>query len=223
VTDTIKAFFGVPPDPSWGTIVSQNIPFFLILIAAVVVLIALVRRYIETELPPADWSVSFNADAHGTDVTPAEANAAAQASARQVFDAELFEKIALVSLVTVIFSRILPGAETTVLQTAIGVGIIILANTVISEWLRRQGVVWQSVLVEFVAMAITNAAIFVVFFILLPLQGGQLDTTLFFLLLLTLLVTLYDRFRPYYQVRQYKAQARTAERAATAGAPPPAA
>ena len=206
VTNFIKQdIFGMPIDTAWGTIVTQNILFFVILAALLITLVYAARWYIRNELPPADWSLSFDVDAHGSDVTEAEIRAVQQASARRVFDSELFEKIALVSLVTIIFSRILPSAQATALQTAIGVAIIILANTVISEWLVRRGVHWQSALVEFGVMAITNIVVAVLFFVLLPLQGGQLDvpSTLFSLLLLTLLVTLYDRFRPYYLVRRH--------------------
>ena len=107
---------------------------------------------------------------------------------------------------TIIFSRILPGATATPGQMAIGVALIILANTLVSEALVRRGVQWQSALWEFVAMAVANILIAVLFLILLPTQGGRIDVpaTFFFLLLLTLLVTLYDRFRPYYQVRAFK-------------------
>jgi hypothetical protein len=40
--------------------------------------------------------------------------------------------------------------------------------------------------------------------VILPFVDGAIDVpaTLFSVLLLTLLVTMYDRFRPYYQVRQ---------------------
>jgi hypothetical protein len=204
VTDTIKLrVFGVPLDTSWGTIVADNVPFLLGVAAAVILLIAAARWYIVYRLPPADWTFSFAADAHGRDVTAAEARAAQEASARKLFDADLLEKVVLVSLVTVIFSRILPGLQATVLQTATGAAVIILANTVVSEWLVRRGVIWRSALLQFVAMAATNIVAAALFVLVLPLRGGRLDVAaiLFVLLLLTLLVTLYDRFRPYYQVR----------------------
>ena len=58
--------------------------------------------------------------------------------------------------------------------------------------------------VEFAAMAVVNAGIVAVFFVALPITGGSFDVaaTGFAVLLLTLLVTLYDRFRPYYVARR---------------------
>ena len=47
VTDILKeGVFGVPADTSWGTIVAENIPFFIGLIIAVIALIAALRWYI---------------------------------------------------------------------------------------------------------------------------------------------------------------------------------
>jgi hypothetical protein len=209
VTDLVKEqIFGVPADTSWGEIVSQNIPFFIGLILAIIALIALIRRYITQELPPADWSLSFDADAHGRDVTPQEARIAQQVSARTFFDDELFEKFALVSLVTIIFSRVLPSVQATVMQTAIGVGIVILVNTLLSEALVRRGVRWESAFWEFVAMALANLLTVAFFYVVLPFGNGALDVpaTLFSVLLITLLVTLYDNFRPDYLVRRFRSR-----------------
>jgi hypothetical protein len=105
--------------------------------------------------------------------------------------------------VTVIFSRILPNATASVMAVAIGVAVVIVANTAISELLVRRGVRWGTA-VEFVVMAVVNALIVAVFLAVLPFSGGSIDTpaTLFAVLLLTLLVTLYDRFRPYYVARR---------------------
>jgi hypothetical protein len=221
VTDILKEqVFHVPTDTSWGTIVAQNLSFFLGLVVLVLGLIAALRWYIVNELPPADWSLSFDADAHGRDVTPAEASIAARQSAQRLFDAELFEKIALVSLVTIIFSQVLPSATASVTQTAVGVAVVILVNTVISEALVRRGVDWRSTLLEFVVMAVVNVLTVIAFSLILPLGNGSLDvpTTLFILLLITLLVTLYDRFRPYYQVRRLRAETAARERDAAARA-----
>jgi hypothetical protein len=89
------------------------------------------------------------------------------------------------------------------MAVAIGVAVVIVANTAISELLVRRGVRWGTA-VEFVVMAVVNALIVAVFLGVLPFSGGSIDTpaTLFAVLLLTLLVTLYDRFRPYYVARR---------------------
>ena len=57
-------------------------------------------------------------------------------------------------------------------------------------------------------MAVVNAGLVTLFSATLPWMGGSIDqpATLFGVLLLTLLVTLYDRFRPYQQVRVARAR-----------------
>ena len=214
VTDTIKeGIFGVPTDTSWGTIVSQNIPFVLGLIVAIGLLIVALYSFITHELPPADWSFSFDADAHGSDVHANEVSVVQQGLARRFWDAELFEKVVLVSLVTIIFSRILPNAQASATSVAVAVALVILANTLVSELLVRTGVRWTSALLEFVVMAAVNALIVVIYIVVLPITGGSFDVpgTLFAVLLLTLLVTLYDRFRPYHVVRRSRAGGRVPE------------
>ena len=193
VTDTIKTvIFGAPTDASWGTIVRENIPFFLGLIAVVALLTAALISFIRHRLPPADWRFSFDADAHGTDVTPEEFDAAQQSLARRFWDAELLEKVVLVSLVTIIFSRILPNAQASATSVAIGVAIVIVANTLVSELLTRRACGGEAHCLEFAAMAVVNAGIVAVFFVVLPITGGSFDVaaTGFAVLLLTLLVTL---------------------------------
>jgi len=210
VTDALKTqVFGVPVDTSWSAIVSSNILFFVVLLAELIVLIVLARWLIVTKLPPADWGFSFSADAHGSDVTVEEADAARLAGARRLFSVALFEKFVLVSLITIIFSRILPGVNIGVVHLAIGVATLIVANTAVSEWLVRRGVGWQSTVLEFVVMATINAGLVTIFSVLLPwMSGASIDSpaVLFGVLLLTLLVTLYDRFKPYQQVRAARAR-----------------
>lgn len=211
VTDALKLnVFGVPVDTGWSVIVSSNILFFVVLLVELIVLIVLARWLIVTKLPPADWGFSFSADAHGSDVTPEVADAARLASAQRLFSAALFEKFVLVSLITIIFSRILPGVNVGVAHLAVGVATLIVANTAVSEWLVRRGVGWQSAVLEFVVMATVNAGLVTIFSVVLPwMSGASIDSpaVLFGVLLLTLLVTLYDRFKPYQQVRAARAHA----------------
>jgi hypothetical protein len=203
-TDAIKEhIFGVTPDTRWSAIVAANIPFLLAVAVAIIVMIAVGRRLMEAKLPPADWPLSFDADAHGRDVGQEEALAARQAAAERVFGLALIEKLAFVGLLTIIFTQMLPTANVTVGQTAAGVFVIILVNAALSSWLIRRGVVWRSVAVEFVAMALANALTALLFALLLGFgrQSFDVPTALFLLLLLTLLVTLYDRFQPLAQAR----------------------
>jgi hypothetical protein len=64
-------------------------------------------------------------------------------------------------------------------------------------------------------MALVNGGVAVVAWLLLPDGEGELHlgNALFFLLLLTLLVTLYDRYRPLYVARSEKADGEMAPEA----------
>ena len=115
----------------------------------------------------------------------------------------MVEKVALVALVAVIFAQVLPGVEAGVLSVALGVLVVIVANAVLSTWLTRSGLTRVSTLRQLVALAVVNAALIVLYAVLLPSRGESLDVgaTLFFALLLTLIVTLYDRYRPLHAAR----------------------
>jgi len=110
---------------------------------------------------------------------------------------ELAEKIVLISLLSIIFAEILPGVRANSLQVAAGVAILIIINTALSQWLVRRGRQWKSIIQEFVIMSTVNLILILLFDLVLPLFRGSIDLsdTLFFVLLLTLNVTLYDRYR----------------------------
>ena len=113
---------------------------------------------------------------------------------------ELIEKIVLVSLLSIIFAQILPGVRANNVQIAIGVSLLIAINTELSQWLARRGTQWKSIIQEFIVMSIVNFILVLVFDFLLARYQGSINllNTLFFVLLLTLNITLYDRYRRVY-------------------------
>lgn len=110
---------------------------------------------------------------------------------------ELIEKIMLVSLLSIIFAQVLPEIRANDVQIAIGVAILIMINTELSQWLARRGTHWKSIAREFIVMSIVNFSLVLLFDFFLARYQGSIDilNTLFFVLLLTLNVTLYDRYR----------------------------
>jgi hypothetical protein len=204
-TDLIKEdIFGVPTDTPWSDIISDNIGVFVALGIAIVLIIYGAWWYITHKLPPADWAFTFDVDAHQDDLTPERIQAAARARQAGIFNLDLLEKIVLVSLVTIIFAQMLPDVHASAVEMTIAVALLIVINAGLSELLARRGVGWESVFWEFMAMAVINGGIVLVIFWILP--GGDdsinLGNTLFFLFLLTLLVVLYDRYRPHYIARR---------------------
>jgi hypothetical protein len=202
-TDFLKQnVFGVPVDASWREILATNlwlIPLLIVIVALVVALLWwLVRR-----LPPADRKPQVSADALLPAFSEEQARRAFAEEARQIVDAALLEKIVLVALMSLIFAQVLPDVQASSLQLAIGVVVIVTVNTALSHWLARQGVQRVPPSQHFAAMGLVNAVLFAGIALLLPGLGGAISfgTAAFFVLLLTLIVTLYDQYRQVYLMR----------------------
>jgi hypothetical protein len=202
-TDFIKEdIFGVPTDTPFTEIIADNL-WIIALAAVVAVLIVVVARWVIKRLPPADWPLSIDANDH-LDISPeAVENQWIPKETGRFFNSVLVEKIALVSLVSIIFAQILPEVRATTLELALGVAFVIILNTVLSHWLAGRGTTWRSTLQQFIVMVAVNFGLVLVFAFLLPEFDGSINlgNTLFFVLLLTLIVTLFDRYRPYFDMR----------------------
>jgi hypothetical protein len=177
-------------------------PWLIPILAIAIVAILVVAWWIVTrKCPPADRPISFVVEDPFGDARLKAATPAPES--RAVFDLALLEKVILIALVCFIFSQILPDVDASSLQVIVGVSLLIVLNAVVSEWIARRGVSWQTTFREFVAMAALNFGLVVASWLILPSADGSihLGNTLFFLLLITLLITLYDRFQPYYLAR----------------------
>jgi hypothetical protein len=115
----------------------------------------------------------------------------------------LIEKIVMVSLVGIIFAQILPEVQASNLQIATGITLVIIINAALSHWLARRGKGLKSALQEFAVMTAVNFGLILVFVSIMPSFNGSinLENTLFFVMLLTLIVTLYDHYRQVYLLR----------------------
>lgn len=198
-TDLIKEdILGVSVDTPWGEALSENLWVFPVLLG-VGVAIFLALRWAWPKLPKADWKISFDADAHPEERPPA---APADVPLPSTWHG-LAEKIALVALISIIFGQMLPNVQVSNLQMAAGVAAIIAVNAFASHWLAARGTHWRSILTEFAVMAGINLAAALAFTYIAPSFDAeiQLRGILFFVLLLTLIVTLYDRYRPFLDRR----------------------
>jgi heme/copper-type cytochrome/quinol oxidase subunit 4 len=114
------------------------------------------------------------------------------------------EKVALISLECIIFAQLLPGLQARSIQIATAVAFVIAVNTALSLWLAGRGASWRSTIQEFLVMSAVNLLLFLLFYIFLQHRVDgliELEATLFFVLLLTLNVTLYDRYWKIYMLR----------------------
>jgi len=148
------------------------------------------------KLPPPDWPLSFDVDAHETTVVSEPADA--QRGRWIMLNHPLIEKTLLVGFVTTIFLQLVPEVDAGLLEITTGVGVIVVASSFIGYWLAQRGTTWTSSLSEFVGAGALNIGIVIA----LQLLPGETDDggpgvilTLFLLALLTLIVTLYDRYR----------------------------
>ena len=81
--------------------------------------------------------------------------------------------------------------------------LVVTVNTALSHWLARRGFGWAFALGQFMVLAVVNLGLILVYALLrsgfdAPISIGN---ALFFVLLLTLLITLFDRYRQVYLMR----------------------
>jgi hypothetical protein len=202
-TDFIKTtIFGVDPSTPWPDAIAAAPWVLIALVALVLLAVVVVWRVVLPRLPAADHPFTLDADAHQPMVDGGAIDRERRRIAEKVIALELLEKVVLIGLVSIIFSRMLPGSDPTAIDILIGVGIVVAVNTLISSLLIRRGDRPSGALQQFVVTFGINAGIVLVGqFVLANLRGVQLEHALDFVLLLSVIVTGYDRYRPLYKAR----------------------
>lgn len=180
-------------DQGWGEAIGNRPLVAVGLVVLIVALLALIRVLLR-KLPARDWDRTIDADVQGRHLgwePPAKL-----AEPLAAFGWPFAEKVALAAMISIIFSHVLPGIEPAALRTIIAVAVFVAGLTLVSEWLARREVSWRSTGTQFVSMAVIGLGLTILYWALL---GGdrqlQLGNTLFFVLLLTLVLTLFDRYR----------------------------
>ncbi len=159
------------------------------------VLLALAR--FRDRLPAWDRSQSVDVDAHID--RPASAAVTPRRDMAAVFSVAVLEKVLLLTMVSIIFSQVLSGVRATTAQVVLGISVVVVLNSAISLWRIQSGSRYGSTFVQFLAMAAVNGSIIAAGSILRRTAGYDaylpFGDALFFLLLLTLIITMYDRYR----------------------------
>jgi hypothetical protein len=166
-------------------------PWFGVLCAVgVLALLAVVQLVVRPRLPPPAWRWRVAAGAPPPPGT-----------APRALLAELAEQLALLALLCTVFAEILPGVDATPAQVTIGIAVIVGANAAISvASARRAGVVAAAA--RFAALAAVNLAlIFAASAALSDARDFQLGAGCFFAFLITLIIGLYDVFKPVRDAR----------------------
>jgi hypothetical protein len=139
-------------------------------------------------IPATDWPFTVAVDAHLPRIEIVHRRTS-------ILDAVLLEKVVFMALVSVIFAQILPDVRSGNLGIVIGVAALVVLNAFVSEYLYRRGHSWSNNLSAFVAMVVINLGIVFADSLLSPRRDSPTLNTLFFVLLLSMLIALFDRFR----------------------------
>ncbi len=202
-TDIIQErIFGVPAGTSWPDTFAGQWWIVIAFIVAVVLLVVLAWWVITRKLPPADRPFTLAADAQQPPLDAATVRAAETAIAGRPWAAATFEKVAFLVLVTAIFGMML-DLRVPPVSLAVAVAIVVVLTTAISHWLTRRGSTPEGAVRQFLMTAVVIGAVAFVLTLITPLPGGEgaLLMTLFFVVLMSVLITMYDRFLPRHVAR----------------------
>ena len=203
-TDWLKTgLFDVPVDTAWSEIVRAWPGMFVAALIVVVLALLAAWWYVVRCLPAPDRPFSFSADAYQPPFTADRVRSAMEQEARRIVDAALIEKIVLLALVSLCFAHVLPDVRANTPQLVLGLAFIVTVNTALTHWLARKGFGWTVDLGRFVALLTINVGMIWVYGLLRARLdvAVRFENVLFFALLLTLLLMLYDRYRQIYLIR----------------------
>jgi hypothetical protein len=158
---------------------------------------------IRPRLRPADHPWQLAADPLPEEMDTAAERASWHATYGAVRSPATLEKVVLVGLISVIYAQTLPGVRASNLELFIGVAIIVVVNAAAALFVARRAVTIENALALFGSRLLFN----IVFLVLAEWvlgTGDDLDTgdTLFFLMLISLITTLHDRFLPVLETRR---------------------
>lgn len=206
VTDFLKEnIFGMPVTAGWTEIIKANLWVIPVTILSIVA-IALLIKFIYPKLPKADHKLKFKAISEYEKLNIAKIYSQNHKTLKSYFDSSLAEKILLISLIVIIFSQILPGVKAGNIEIIITVVFLIISNTLASFLSGKNKGSWKSALREFLGVMTLNFALIYVGVIFLQNENRSFNVpiTMFFLFLLSIMITLYDRYRPFYEGRLYQ-------------------
>jgi len=179
----------------------KNYPWFgpAIVVALVIAWIAF-WFVVRPRLDPADhrWQLVAEPLPHAMDES--SERAAYMAQHGKVWSAASLEKVVLIGLLAVIFGSVLPGLAISSAMLFAWTAIFVLINATIGLWVVRNSWSTESVLASFAAQVVVNGSLLVALDVFWY-QSLELNAGLFFVLLFSVLVTLYDRYRPIHEYR----------------------
>jgi hypothetical protein len=188
VTDTLRTYAWAPP----------------LLIGLVALGFATLWFVIRPRLAEPDWPPRLAADPLPEGMSTAEEQAAWRAEHLRVRSWVTAEKVALVGLLSVIFAQQLPGVQASDFQVLSGVGVFVVVNAAIVLALSRRAISTETLVASFAFRMAVNVGLILAADWLLVRERGDIDISnaIFFVFLLSLLTTLFDRFQPVHAWRR---------------------
>ncbi|MFG1997720.1 hypothetical protein ACGFNU_01080 [Spirillospora sp. NPDC048911] len=171
------------------------------IIIALLALAAVCWFFVRPRLWPADRRWRLAADQLPEPIDTAAERDAWRARHAHIFSLVTVEKIFLVGLISVVFAQVLPDLKTTNTQLFFALAFFVVVNTAFSLWAARNHHGVQSAILAFLVRLAFNIGLVLVAGSLLGEGDLNRVDTAFFVLLLTLITSLHDRYRPVYEVR----------------------
>ena len=172
--------------------------------AVIVIAIVIFWYVVRPRLREPDWPWKWAADPLDEEMDSAVEQAAWLARYGRVRSWATLEKMVLLGLLSVIFAQTLPGVRASELELFLAAGVVVVVNAAITLALARRSLNIGSILLAFLARVTMNVVLVAVAEFLLGRDERGLDAsaTLFFLVLISLITTLHDRWTP---VREHRA------------------
>jgi hypothetical protein len=186
VTDTLR-------DHDWA-------PWLLA--GLVLALLAVVWFVVLPQTPEPDHSLRLAADPLPEGMDTAAEQAAWRAASTRVWSLLTLEKVVLVGLLSVIFAENLPGLDASPVELFVGIVVLIVLNVAIVLAAARRQVSFESLVVTFLVRIAVNAALVEVARFLIGPDDLAVGHALFFVMLLSLLTSMHDRYQPMHVARR---------------------
>jgi len=184
-TDFMKeTVFGVEPTTSWVDAIGHR-PAVTLAIVVAITLAGAAAVWLLRRAPEPDWSFRIDVDKALPDV-------ADRTVTPLWFAPPIAEKLLLVGLIAAIFSSVL-DVDVAFLRIVLGTLLIVVVSVGVSDRLSRRGVEWSSIGRTFVVLAVVNSIVIGVYSVLLGNTVNR-SLVLFYGILLSLVIVLYDRF-----------------------------
>ena len=163
--------------------------------------LALLWFVVRPRLLPADWSWRVAADPLPAEMDTAAERDAWTAAHVRVWSWSTLEKVVLIGLLSTIYARILPGLEVSDLRMFVGIAAYVVVNAAISIAFARRAGTREGLAGDFGVRVVVNLGLVLLARLVLGANALDLSATVFFVLLVSLLVTMHDRFAPVAAVR----------------------